>query len=59
MLNEIKPFCRSIGLNRIMVSCAATNPASRKVILNNDGQYEATVHEPLENMDIEKYWIQL
>ena len=59
MLNAVKPFCRSIGLNAIMVTCLKDNEASRKTILKNGGVYDATVHEPVENEEIERYWISL
>ena len=59
MLNEVKPFCRSIGLGSILITCLAGNEASRRTILKNGGVYEATVHEPVENEEIERYWIHL
>ena len=59
MLNAVKPFCRSIGLTSILVTCLAGNEASRRTILKNGGVYDATVHEPVENEDIERYWISL
>ena len=59
MLNAVKPFCRSIGLNAIMVTCVTGNEASRRVILKNGGVYDATVHEPMDNQNIERYWIRL
>ena len=59
MLNAVKPFCRSIGLNAILVTCLAENEASRRTILKNGGVYDGTVHEPVENEDIERYWISL
>ena len=59
MLNAVKPFCRSIGLESILVTCLSENEASRRVILKNGGVYDATVHEPVENEEIERYWISL
>ena len=59
MLNAVKPFCRSIGLDSILVTCLAGNEASRRTILKNGGVYDKTVHEPVENCDIERYWISL
>ncbi|MBR5111090.1 MAG: GNAT family N-acetyltransferase [Clostridia bacterium] len=59
MLNAVKPFCRSIGLSAILVTCLAGNEASRRTILKNGGVYDTTVHEPVENEDIERYWISL
>ena len=59
MLSAVKPFCRSIGLGSILITCLAGNEASRKVILKNGGVYDATVREPAEKQDIERYWISL
>ena len=59
MLKAVKPFCREIGLDAILVTCLAGNEISRRVILKNGGVYDATVHEPMENCMIERYWIRL
>ena len=59
MLKAVKPFCREIGLDAILVTCLAGNEFSRRVILKNGGVYDATVHEPMENCLIERYWIRL
>lgn len=59
MLNAVKPFCRSIGLDAIMVTCLTSNEASRRTILKNGGVYDVTVHEPIGNQFIERYWIDL
>ena len=42
MLNNIKPFCRSIGLDKILVCCLNNNVGSRKTILTNGGIYYRT-----------------
>jgi len=57
MLGAILPFCREIGLDRVMIACEPWNEGSRRVILANGGVYERTVHEPEENIDLEQYWI--
>ena len=59
MLDAVKPFCRSIGLSSIMVTCLAGNDFSRRVILKCGGVYDATVYEPIEKQKIERYWIKL
>ena len=59
MLNTVKPYCRKIGLEKILVCCLTGNEASRKVILKNGGVYDGTVHEPEGNRDLERYWITL
>lgn len=53
------PFCKEIGLDRVLISCEPNNPGSRRTILANGGVYECTVHEPNEDIDLERYWITL
>ena len=57
MLKSILPYCKKLGIERVLVTCDADNEASRRTIVKNGGVYEKTVHEPEENVDIERYWI--
>lgn len=57
MLRMVLPFCREIGLDKVLVTCEPNNSASRRTILANGGVYERTVHEPDKDMDVERYWI--
>ena len=59
MLRLALPYCKSIGLDRVLIACEPGNPASRRTILANGGAYERTVHEPGEDIDLERYWIAL
>lgn len=59
MLKSVLPFCKSLGLNRVMVSCFDTNEASRRTILTCGGVYDSTAFEPQRQKNIEKYWITL
>jgi len=59
MLRAILPYCRSLGLEKILVCCLDTNPASRNIIRANGGVYESTVHEPDRDVNLERYWITL
>ena len=59
MLRQTLPFCKRIGLDRVLISCEPGNEGSRRTILANGGVYESTVHEPEENIDLERYWITL
>ena len=59
MLRLTLPYCKGLGLTRVLVSCDADNEGSRRTILSNGGVYESTVHEPEENIDLERYWITL
>lgn len=59
MLRLALPFCREIGLDKVLIACEPGNPASRRTILANGGVYESTVYEPGEKIDLERYWITL
>ncbi len=59
MLRDALPFCRSIGLEKALISCVDTNEASRRTILANGGVYESTVYEPEAGLNLERYWIAL
>ena len=53
-------FCKEeLGLDQVLITCFDTNEASRRTILAAGGVYEYTVHEPNENVDLERYWITL
>lgn len=45
------------GINRIMITCSRTNPASEKVIRANGGVFEKEVHADDEM--IKRFWITL
>lgn len=59
MLKLALPFCREIGLDKVLISCIDGNIGSEKTILANSGVYESTVHEPNENVDLKRFWITL
>lgn len=59
MLRLTLPFCRKIGLDKVLIACEPDNPASRRTILANGGVYECTVHEPGKDIDLERYWISI
>ena len=59
MLRDALPICKSLGMDRVMISCIRENEASRRVILNNGGVYAKTVLEPEKNRYLEHYWITL
>jgi len=45
------PVCRQLGIDRVLVTCDATNTASRKVIEANGGEFEVRRGVKL------RYWI--
>lgn len=59
MLRITLPFCREIGLNKVLITCTDGNIGSEKTILANGGVYESTIHEPNENKNLKRFWINL
>ena len=59
MLRDVLPKCRDLGLEHVLVCCLEENEGSRQTILANGGVYESTVHEPKEDVNLERYWIDL
>lgn len=59
MLRMTLPFCREIGIDKVMITCVDGNIGSEKTILANGGVYEYTIHEPKENEDLKRFWITL
>ena len=59
MLRQGLVFCRTIGLDRVLISCEVDNEASRRTILANGGVYESTVYEPAEKIELQRYLIDL
>ena len=59
MLKMALPFCREIGLDKVLITCTDGNIGSEKTILANGGVYESTIHEPNENVELKRFWIKL
>ena len=59
MLRMALPYCREIGLDKVLITCIDGNIGSEKTILANGGVYESTVHEPNDNVDLKRFWITL
>ena len=59
MLKAALPFCREIGLKKVLITCIDGNIGSEKTILANGGVYESTVREPNDNEDLKRFWITL
>ncbi len=59
MLQNVLPYCKSLGIKNVMVSCFADNEGSRRTILQNGGIYAETVREPRKGKLLEKYWIHI
>lgn len=59
MLEMILPYCKEIGMDRVLITCLEENEASAKTIIANGGEYECTVHEPNGDVNLRRYWIKL
>lgn len=59
MLVHALDYCRGLGMDRVLVTCLVQNEGSRRTILSCGGVYDETVHEPKDNVDLERYWISL
>ena len=57
MLKMALPFCSSIGLDKVLVTCNDDNIGSEKVIRANGGVYESTVFEPDEQVNLKRFWV--
>ena len=58
MLNEALVFCKTIGLDNIIVSCDKSNIASANVIKNCGGKLDAEFYSDTFNEVIQRYIIQ-
>ena len=59
MLRMVLPFCREIGIDKVLITCIDGNIGSEKTILANGGVYETTVCEPTEKEYLKRFWIEL
>lgn len=59
MLKMVLPYCRQIGLSKVLITCIDGNIGSEKTILSNGGIYESTVFEANENVYLKRFWIEL
>ena len=58
MLRLVLPYCKdTLGIDRLLIFCE--NEYSSRIVLANGGVYECTVHEPNEDLELEKFWIKL
>lgn len=59
MLRMTLPFCREIGLQKVLITCNDGNIGSERTILANGGVYESTIYESNENQSLKRFWITL
>ncbi|KKW19740.1 MAG: GCN5-related N-acetyltransferase [Parcubacteria group bacterium GW2011_GWA2_51_10] len=53
------PKAKELGINRVLITCDATNVASRKIIEKNGGVLENQVPNPETGVDKLRFWIDL
>jgi len=59
MLRMTLPFCKELGIQKVLISCIDGNIGSEKTILANGGVYESTVYEPGSQRYLKRFWIEL
>lgn len=59
MLSGVLPYCRKIGLDKILITCNEDNTASEKTIISCGGVYESTLYEPNEDVNLKRFWIDI
>ena len=59
MLRLALPYCRSIGLGRVLLTAGDENIGSVRTILKNGGVFEGYYISPKHGREIGRYWIDL
>lgn len=59
MLRMALPYCRELGLDKVLITCNDDNTASERTIRACGGVYESTVFEPDEGVNLKRFWIEL
>ncbi|MBP5726441.1 MAG: GNAT family N-acetyltransferase [Clostridia bacterium] len=59
MLHDVLPYCKSIGLDRVLLTAGDENTGSVKAITANGGMLESHVMSPKHHVMVGRYWIDL
>lgn len=59
MLQNLLPICREHEMKKVLITCLTDNEPSRRTILANGGIYERTTYLESEQVNLERYWIEL
>ena len=51
------PYCKEIGIDKVLITCIDTNIGSEKTILANGGVYESMIYEPERDVYLKRFWI--
>lgn len=57
ILNEGLQICKKYGFQSVLCVCDADNFRSEKVIVRNGGILENETYDPIENVEVKRYWI--
>ena len=49
--------CRRLGIGRALVTCDIDNPASRRVIEKNGGEFDGIIDDPEIEIPKRRYWV--
>lgn len=59
MLKLTLPYCKRLGMEKVLITCIDGNIGSEKTIIANGGIYENTVFEPDKKIRLNRFWIAL
>lgn len=59
MLHDALPYCKSLGLNRVLLTAGDENIGSVKAIVANGGILESYVMSPKHHVMVGRYWIEI
>lgn len=59
LLRESLPLAKSMGLNKVLITCNESNVASAKVIEKNNGFFENNLYVENDKITVKRYWISL
>lgn len=54
-----KQYAKTYDIDKVLITCNDSNEGSRKIILNNGGEFEKKIYCPYENGYLERYWIKI
>ncbi|MBR5961480.1 MAG: GNAT family N-acetyltransferase [Clostridia bacterium] len=57
MLHDVLPYCKSLGLDRVLLTAGDENVGSVRTILANGGVLESYVITPRHDVPVGRYWI--
>ena len=57
MLKMALPFCNSIGLDKVLITCDEDNEGSERTIRANGGEFESIIFEPNEGINLKRFWV--